>query len=251
MTPLEQLAKKFLETEEAQTAANLLHCCNAEGVHSLGEHLGDYFSRKFPTSLSILEPYALCTYHAGNHIKSYDINMNALNLKGLTEEESFRISFNAHFCIDEVMDRYNYYNEELVGKLTELPKDPNCNVSFSITSCKRYDLFEQTVNSFINTCEDVEDIGYWLCVDDNSSEEDREKMKKNFPFFDFYWKGKEEKGHPQSMNIIRSKIRSPYLFHMEDDWKIYVRRPYIKDCLEVLGESEMYGQCLVVNQPQG
>ena len=48
---------------------------------------------------------------------------------------------------------------------------------FSITTCKRFDLFEKTINSFIQCCKDVLLIDKWLCIDDNSSDTDREKMK--------------------------------------------------------------------------
>jgi hypothetical protein len=41
---------------------------------------------------------------------------------------------------------------------------------------------------------------------DNSSDEEREQMKKLYPFFTFYFKTFEEKGHAKSMNIIRNHV---------------------------------------------
>ncbi|MEI6372039.1 MAG: glycosyltransferase family 25 protein, partial [Nostocales cyanobacterium ELA608] len=115
----------------------------------------------------------------------------------------------------------------------------------SITTCKRFDLFEKTMNSIMNCFEDIDKIDYWICVDDNSSEEDRQKMQKLYPFFTYYFKSKEEKGHPQSMNIIREKVLTPYLFHLEDDWKFFERKPYITECLDVLSSDGSIGQCLI------
>jgi glycosyl transferase family 25 len=84
-----------------------------------------------------------------------------------------------------------------------------------------------------------------LCVDDNSSEEDRAKMKEKYPFFEFYFKTSAEKGHPQSMNIIKKKVTTPYIFHVEDDWKFFARRPYISECFDVLHSQPTIGQCLI------
>ena len=39
-----------------------------------------------------------------------------------------------------------------------------------MTTCKRFDLFEKTINSILN-CFDVENIDEWFLVDDNSSVE--------------------------------------------------------------------------------
>ena len=117
-------------------------------------------------------------------------------------------------------------------------------VSFTITTCKRFDLFEKTINSFLNCVKDLYLIDFWYCVDDNSSDEDREKMKRLYPFFTFYFKSKEEKGHPQSLNIIRSIVKTPYILHLEDDWKFFVKRNYITDSLDVLASNAKLGQCL-------
>ena len=76
--------------------------------------------------------------------------------------------------------------------------------SFQATrlTCKRLELFKETLNSILNTWEDIKKIDYWFCVDDNSSKEDREYMKNKYPFIEYYFKNNEEKGHKKSMNII-------------------------------------------------
>jgi GR25 family glycosyltransferase involved in LPS biosynthesis len=101
------------------------------------------------------------------------------------------------------------------------------------------------MNSILNCFEDIEKIDYWLCVDDNSSEEDRQKMKELYPFFTFYFKTLAEKGHPQSMNIIRNKVTTPYLLHLEDDWKFFEKKCYIEECMDVLSSNASIGQCLI------
>ena len=89
-------------------------------------------------------------------------------------------------------------------------------------------------------------IDEWIVVDDNSSEEDRKKMKENYPFIKYIFKDETNKGHPESMNIIRDYAisRYKYLFHMEDDWRFFVKDNFITKCIKVLSENEKYGQCL-------
>jgi GR25 family glycosyltransferase involved in LPS biosynthesis len=136
---------------------------------------------------------------------------------------------------------FKNYNTSLVKEITEnlKKKKTNPNITFSITTCKRYDLFELTMNSFINCCKDISLIDKWICVDDNSSSEDRDKMKTNYPFFEYIMKGVDDKGHQKSMEIIRNKVKTPYLLHMEDDWYFFEKKDYIKPALEILNEKEI------------
>ena len=97
-------------------------------------------------------------------------------------------------------------------------------VFLSITTCKRFDLFEQTINSILNTWTDLSSVEYFFCVDDNSSETDKELMKSKYPFFNYYFKNAKEKGHRTSMNIIWDKLKSlkpKYWIHLEDDWLFF------------------------------
>jgi len=104
------------------------------------------------------------------------------------------------------------------------------NIFLSFTSCKRLDLFQQTVNSLLNHCEDISLVEYWYCVDDNSSDEDRAKMKELYPWIEFYYKNTEEKGHRKSMNLIYDKLselKPKYWIHLEDDFLFHHKMPYI------------------------
>jgi GR25 family glycosyltransferase involved in LPS biosynthesis len=117
-------------------------------------------------------------------------------------------------------------------------------VVLTMTSCKRLDLFKKTINSFINNCSDVNKITYFFCVDDNSSDEDREQMMKMYPFFDFYFKNVDEKGHRQSMNIVWNKLnelKPKFYLHLEDDWLFINKCNYISDSVSFLERYESDG----------
>jgi GR25 family glycosyltransferase involved in LPS biosynthesis/tetratricopeptide (TPR) repeat protein len=149
---------------------------------------------------------------------------------------------------------WNILFEKNRAKLTELPKNSkmlfnkkqmnrttnnatNNAVFISFTTCKRLDLFKQTMGSILNHWTDKEKIDYWFCVDDNSSRKDREFMQTSFPWITYYMKTESEKGHRESMNIIWNKlqeIKPKYWIHMEDDFLFYTKRNYVEDSISVL-----------------
>lgn len=130
--------------------------------------------------------------------------------------------------LDSVSGSLAEYDEDKVMEVTDLIKNSTGNVTLTMTSCKRFSLFVQTVNSFIACCEDIELISKWICIDDNSSEEDRYAMKDLYPFITFIFKTQEQKGHSLSMNMIKSMVTTPYMLHIEDDWFFFEKKEYIK-----------------------
>lgn len=117
-------------------------------------------------------------------------------------------------------------------------------ITCSITSCRRLKLFIKTMDSFLSTCTDLHLISKFICIDDNSSEEDRKNMKKRYPFINFVWKTSEEKGHAKSMQMLVSMVQTPYLLHIEDDWQFFDGKDLIRDALEVLDSNNNIGQVL-------
>ena len=107
------------------------------------------------------------------------------------------------------------------------------NLTFTITTCKRLDLFKETINMFILNCQDVHLIDEWVCIDDNSSPEDRAEMIKLYPFFNFYMKNEKNKGHAKSMNILLDIVKTDYVVHFEDDWLLKDRFSIIEYLTEL------------------
>ena len=122
-------------------------------------------------------------------------------------------------------------------------------IMITMTTCKRLNLFKETVNSFLACCSDLSEyLQEWIVVDDNSSENDRQEMKNLYPFINFIWKTPEEKGHARSMNIIRGKVLNSevkYCWHLEDDFRFFREGRWISKCISVLEENHRLGQCLL------
>lgn len=151
--------------------------------------------------------------------------------------------------IDNFKDIYIRYPKNIVINLDNNKDNKTIYyekiIMLSMTTCKRLDLFEKTVNSFLNCCIDVLSIKYFLCVDDNSSVEDRKRMQELYPFFEFIWKNEYEKGHYKSMNIILDKVieyNVDYVIHLEDDFHFIKPMNYVSESLKILLIDNQYGQ---------
>jgi len=169
--------------------------------------------------LRIIELFeSIYTYINLNNKLIYQLFQSFLNRIPVSEIKNTHIKI-----ISNIID---YYGDNLLVYKHILPKPPTLSnnrpvVFLSITTCKRYDLFEKTMNSFIEMCNDFDLIDYFYCVDDQSSEEDCIQMKEKYPFFNFYFKNIDEKGHKKSMNLIWDKLnelKPKYWIHLEDDW---------------------------------
>ena len=239
------LSGVFLKNPTEHNAINIVRVLRTHGLNHTSLLLGEFFASLFPMYLDILDELALCSYFVNDQTLAFDYHTKQLQAKGISESHANKLLFNQHFSIDHVSDRYIYYNKAIVDKIMKQKPSNFPLLTLSITTCKRFDLFEKTMNSILNCFLDLDKIDYWLCVDDNSSEEDRKKMKELYPFLTFYFKTIEEKGHPQSMNIIRDKVTTSYLFHLEDDWKFFEKRNYITECYDVLSSNSAIGQCLI------
>lgn len=234
--------------KEIQTSGKLEDCrkflrhCLEHKIYKVGYVFGKYFLNIYDYDFEIKKSFADILYNLENFEESYDI-YNRLIKTELANDCLTEITYKMDTCVSKIHDRYTYYDKEKIKSI--VPNNTLQLITFTITTCKRYCLFEKTMNSFINCCTDLDKINRWICIDDNSSEEDRKLMKEKYPFLEFYFKTPQDKGHPRSMNMLKNMINTPYVFHLEDDWQFFSKDNYITRCLEVVNEREDYGQCLI------
>ena len=157
--------------------------------------------------------------------------------------------------IDNIITQYRPLLTAPIHHPISLHKKNKINVMFTMTTCKRYDLFQQTIHSIKRNWKDVDQIDYFFCVDDNSSMEDRANMQLHYPFFDYYMKTPEERGHRESMNIIWNKLKTvqpTYWIHMEDDWVFIKEEQYVTKSIHWLEKYEnQHIHQLVFNREYG
>lgn len=168
-------------------------------------------------------------------------------VNGLYQDKRIRLSPASYKTIANIVGRCT----PMLTKYTLRTFDARTpvHILFTMTTCKRFDLFAQTMNSVLNCWKDLDKVDRFLCIDDNSSPEDRAKMQSLYPFFEFCWKTEEEKGHKHSMNILwdtLQRLRPKYWIHLEDDWMFFRQDTYVAksiQCLETY-ESQQIHQVL-------
>ena len=122
-------------------------------------------------------------------------------------------------------------------------------ILLTFTTCKRLDLFKQTVHSMLNHWEDIDAVDAWFCVDDNSSEADRAEMRALFPWIQYCMKPADQRGHASSMNLIWDRLnetRPKYWIHMEDDFLFHTKMRYVETAIAALESSD----CVQANVKQ-
>ena len=127
----------------------------------------------------------------------------------------------------------------------EVRSGPTADLTFAITTCRRRELFERTMDSFLENCLDHHLIARWICIDDASSIEDRQLMAERYPFFEFIYKDKDEVGHAKSMNRLLAEVTTKYWLHFEDDWQVVKPGNYISHAMAVLNDNDAFIQCVL------
>ena len=196
----------------------------------------DIYDRK------IIDECAISSFYTGRHEECYALNQKILKRINPATLIDSRLIENMKFCVQSMREKAIGFSKFNFTK----PKERYYGLTLTMTTCKRYDLFTQTVNSLLNNVKDLYMIERFICVDDNSSHEDRVKMLDNYPFFEFVFKKPHQKGHVESMNILRGKLTDAdrFIFHLEDDFVFLRKRNYIAKSIRVLKDNPKIGQVL-------
>ena len=112
-------------------------------------------------------------------------------------------------------------------------------VSLVVTSCGRLDLLERTLDSFfaMNTYP----LAHAILVEDSGSASVHEKLKQQWGNrFELILNGQRE-GQVASIDKAYERVRTPLIFHCEDDWE-FTRRGFMEESLSVLGADENLSQ---------
>jgi GR25 family glycosyltransferase involved in LPS biosynthesis len=207
------------------------------GASALFVDLADYEHRA-------VDEQALAAFHVGRHEESFSLYADLLERRSLPDSERARVEERRDLSVPMIKDARLRYDADLVRRIGARVRPGPGRVTLTLTSCRRLSLFVGTVVTFLNACADLDLVDRWVCVDDGSPPADRAEMQRLFPFFEFVWKGREDKGHARSLNLIRDMVQTPYLVHLEDDWHFFARRAYIGPAIEILEARPDLGQVL-------
>lgn len=141
-----------------------------------------------------------------------------------------------------INDHYQPYIDSIKKELKK-KKSNKKEILLTMTTCKRLDMFRDTMNSILLNfpLKELLLIDTFYIVDDGSSEEDRKKMKEEFEWCEFVFN--PPLGHSNSMNCIYDKaLEYKYVIGLEDDFYFFEKRNYISESIKVLENDQKVSQ---------
>lgn len=105
-------------------------------------------------------------------------------------------------------------------------------VTFVITSCGRFDLLEQTLDSFLELNDFP--IYEYIIHEDSGDPEMYDKIMEKYGHIAEIIASKHKKGLSKSIDTLYNCVETPYIFHCEDDWSFSGNRHFISESLAVL-----------------
>ena len=103
-------------------------------------------------------------------------------------------------------------------------------VTFVLTSCGRFDLLGETLASFFRV--NRAPVARYVLIEDSGDESVRDVVAKHAPEFDILV-NKDRLGQLRSIDRAYETVRTPFIFHCEDDWR-FLRGGFIEESLRVL-----------------
>jgi GR25 family glycosyltransferase involved in LPS biosynthesis/glycosyltransferase involved in cell wall biosynthesis len=236
--PLYEIARYYREAERYDLAYLF-----ADGANRVEYPLADklFISRDI-YQWRIADELAIASYWSGRYQKSFELCIELLDGPYLPDEHRARITQNRDYSVPLLKDALAEYPAATIARLTREDPSPEADVTVTVTSCRRRDLFETSMNSFLACCLDLDRIARWICIDDRSSEADRQRMRTRYPFFEFVMKEDDDAGHARSMNIARELVDTRYWIHLEDDWQFFVPDHYVAKAAAILEDDREIGQ---------
>lgn len=187
----------------------------------------------------------------GFHEEAVEICDELLMGADLPLDQRDRVLFNRAFSLHQLASaRRVPYSSEAVAKVAHRVRAVEPRVTLTITTCRRRELFERTIDSFLARCTDAHLIDRWICIDDGSDDDDRRAMAERYPFFEFIWNDPANAGHVHAMNRLLDEVHSEYWLHLEDDWEFLSPLPLVELATRILDDDSSLLQ-VVVNRNYG
>jgi len=112
-------------------------------------------------------------------------------------------------------------------------KQYDTNVTATILSCGRFDLLQRSIESFLRTALTGVNV---IIYDDSAIEAQHQKIVDEYgKKFDLYL-GEERKGQAWGIDFLFSKVETPWIFYLEDDW-LFLEDGYLQESARVLTED--------------
>jgi len=237
---LEKLGKTWPEVQDAYLRAWEFRSTRAEPFYCIARHyrvegryrLGYLFAQlaaniPLPAhDMVIHEPslyarravdeQAVCAARLGEHGEALTLCRQLLRQDDLPDEDRYRITVNRDLSVPAVLEAVKEYPEALIRNVIASPGDAEITVSMIVGSTAA--VTEATLNSFLQCCSDIGQVGRFVMFDHGESP-DRSALRRRYPFLEFVECAEGDE--------LRAHIHGRYWLHVDPGWVFFAQDDYI------------------------
>ena len=177
---------------------------------------------------------AVCASWIGKKAEAFTLWRRLLARPDLPDQDRQRIASNRDICAPTMIGAASPYPESLVQGLVDGRRDAD--VVVSVVAGPDRAATQQTLNSFLNCCNDVSRVGRFLMVDAGLSTKDRATLRERYGFLEFCASGPGDKPGAQLAHI-RAQVDARLWLHLGQDWRFFAPENFITR-LEAVLEAE-------------
>jgi len=179
---------------------------------------------------------AICAYWLGKHPESFALCRLLLASDDVPEDQRERIRQNRDFAVPSMLALSDQYPEALVRRRSERSSvaADAATVTATIIAAGNRTAFARTMNSFVNTCVDLDAIDRFVCIDFGLSVNDRRWVSSQYPFLEIVRPEASIATDAARAEFVRTQITSPYWLYLGDDWHFFAPERYVARTREIL-----------------
>lgn len=130
--------------------------------------------------------------------------------------------------------KFILYPENKINNLMNLKDTIKSDVSCFILNTGTFESISQTLNTFVNVCDDIYLINKWICISEKMNNQDKKKLEILYPFVNFYFNDDNKKRTiVEHLNVIKHVIDEKYILYLENDWIFTEKQNYIVPSLKI------------------
>ncbi|MBY0442100.1 MAG: glycosyl transferase, partial [Mycobacteriaceae bacterium] len=174
---------------------------------------------------------AVCASWIGKQPEAFTVWRRLLAQADLPEHERQRIATNRDVCVPTMLRAAMHYPDHQVQQLAANPHVGE--VVCSLIAGPDRSEIEQTLNSFLHCCTDIERIGRFLLWDAGLSEQDRAVLAERYGFLEFYQHDPEYRPSLIPTQIPR-QIHQRFWLHLGQGWRFFAPEDLITRLMAVV-----------------
>lgn len=174
---------------------------------------------------------AVCASWIGKQCEAFTLCRALLARSDIHDHDRVRIAANRDFSVPAMIKATSFYPDVLIRNLIGRQRDAEVTVSLIVGPDR--ESAEQTLDSFLNCCTDVSQVGRFLAVDAGLSLQDREILSARYTFCEFVDAGSGD-GPDARLGQIRSHVGGRFWLHLGQHWRFFAPEDLITRLRAVL-----------------